>query len=107
MPNRNMLRWQIAIGEYRVNKTILHKDGKSNKNLNGLRISPLPNDTENPAYLPEEVSPKIPIEGISDTDQKTTFFDEVRNSYTQDNNARIPCQLHTKSSEDNSSIEIF
>ncbi|MBW0560043.1 hypothetical protein O181_099758 [Austropuccinia psidii MF-1] len=31
-PNRYMLRWQIAIQEYRGNMTIVHKAGKINKN---------------------------------------------------------------------------
>ncbi|MBW0560732.1 hypothetical protein O181_100447 [Austropuccinia psidii MF-1] len=35
-PNRNMLRWQIAIKEYRGNMTIVHKDGNIHKNEDGL-----------------------------------------------------------------------
>ncbi|MBW0521222.1 hypothetical protein O181_060937 [Austropuccinia psidii MF-1] len=35
-PNRHMLRWQIAIQEYRGNMTIVHKDGNVNKNSVGL-----------------------------------------------------------------------
>ncbi|MBW0537038.1 hypothetical protein O181_076753 [Austropuccinia psidii MF-1] len=31
-PNRNMLRWQIAIQEYRSNMTIAHKDWNIHKN---------------------------------------------------------------------------
>ncbi|MBW0548322.1 hypothetical protein O181_088037 [Austropuccinia psidii MF-1] len=38
MPNRNMLRWQIAIQEYRGNMTISHKDGNIHKNAAGLSI---------------------------------------------------------------------
>ncbi|MBW0543408.1 hypothetical protein O181_083123 [Austropuccinia psidii MF-1] len=34
-PNRHMLRWQIAIQEYRGNMTIVHKDGSINKNADG------------------------------------------------------------------------
>ncbi|MBW0542094.1 hypothetical protein O181_081809 [Austropuccinia psidii MF-1] len=83
-PNRHMLRWQIAIQEYRGNMTIVHKDGNINKNEDGLSRWPLPNNIDNPDYLPEEASPQIPIEGISVTDLNTTFFEEVRNSYTQD-----------------------
>ncbi|MBW0528387.1 hypothetical protein O181_068102 [Austropuccinia psidii MF-1] len=52
----------------------------------------------------KEVSSQIPIEGISVTDLNTTFFDEVRNSYTQDNNCSILCQLLTKDYKDNSLI---
>ncbi|MBW0477336.1 hypothetical protein O181_017051 [Austropuccinia psidii MF-1] len=34
--NRHMLRWQIAIQEYRGNMTIIYKEGKSQTNSNGL-----------------------------------------------------------------------
>ncbi|MBW0486932.1 hypothetical protein O181_026647 [Austropuccinia psidii MF-1] len=87
-----MLRWQIAIQEYR------------GKNADGVRIWPLPNDIDNPAYVPEEASPQIPIQGISVTDLITTFFEKVRNSYGQDNNCSILCQLLNKDCKDNSLI---
>ncbi|MBW0586625.1 hypothetical protein O181_126340 [Austropuccinia psidii MF-1] len=99
-----MLRWQIAIQEYRGNMTIAHKDVNIHKNADVLRRLPLPNNVDNPAYVPEESSPQIPIEGISFTDLNTTFFDEVRNSYTQDKNCSILCQLITKDCKDNSLI---
>jgi hypothetical protein len=35
-PNRHMLRWQIAIQEYRGNMTIIHKAGTLHKNADGL-----------------------------------------------------------------------
>ncbi|MBW0563357.1 hypothetical protein O181_103072 [Austropuccinia psidii MF-1] len=35
-PNRHMLRWQIAIQEYRGNITIVHKDGIIHKNSEEL-----------------------------------------------------------------------
>ncbi|MBW0485670.1 hypothetical protein O181_025385 [Austropuccinia psidii MF-1] len=81
-PNRHMLRWQIAIQEYRGNMTIVHKDRNIHKKEDGMRRCPLPNDIYNPAYVPEEASPQIPIERITLTDLNTTFFEEVRNSYT-------------------------
>ncbi|MBW0498367.1 hypothetical protein O181_038082 [Austropuccinia psidii MF-1] len=87
--NRHMLRWQIAIQEYRGNMTIAHKDWNIHKNADGLIRWPLQNNIDNPAYVPQEVSPKISIEKISVTDLNTTFFEEVRNSYTQDMNCRI------------------
>ncbi|MBW0583143.1 hypothetical protein O181_122858 [Austropuccinia psidii MF-1] len=52
-PNRHMLRWQIAIQEYRGNMTIVHKDGDIHKNADGLSIWPLPNNIDNPADVPE------------------------------------------------------
>ncbi|MBW0465622.1 hypothetical protein O181_005337 [Austropuccinia psidii MF-1] len=56
----------------------LHKDGNIHKNADGLGRWLLPNDVDNPAYVPEEASPPIPIEGTSVTDLNTTFFQEVR-----------------------------
>ncbi|MBW0503335.1 hypothetical protein O181_043050 [Austropuccinia psidii MF-1] len=67
--------------------TIVHKDGNIHKNVDGLTRWPLPNEIENPAYVPEEASPPIPIEGISVTYVNTTFFEELKNSYTQDMNS--------------------
>ncbi|MBW0511486.1 hypothetical protein O181_051201 [Austropuccinia psidii MF-1] len=103
-PNRHMLRWQIAIQEYRGNMTIVYKDGNINKDSDGLSRFPLPKSIDNPAYVPEEASPQIPIEGIIVTYLNTTFFEEVRNSYTQDQNCSILCQLLTKDCKDNSLI---
>ncbi|MBW0543108.1 hypothetical protein O181_082823 [Austropuccinia psidii MF-1] len=51
-PNRHMWRWQIAIQEYRANTP------------------------GNPAYVPLEAEPPIPIEGINITDIGTEFFEE-------------------------------
>ncbi|MBW0581979.1 hypothetical protein O181_121694 [Austropuccinia psidii MF-1] len=48
-PNRHMLRWQIAIQEYRGNMTIVHKDGNIHKNADGLSRRPLPNNIDNHA----------------------------------------------------------
>ncbi|MBW0589269.1 hypothetical protein O181_128984 [Austropuccinia psidii MF-1] len=84
--------------------TIVHKDGNINKNADEISRWPLPNDIDNPAYVPEEASPQIPIGGISVTDLDTTFFEQVRNSYTKDNNCSILCQLLSKECEDNSLI---
>ncbi|MBW0562073.1 hypothetical protein O181_101788 [Austropuccinia psidii MF-1] len=105
-PNRHMLRWQIAIREYRGNMTIFHKDGNIHKNSDGLSRWPLPNNIDNPAYVPEESSPQIPIEGISVTDLNTTFFEEVRNRHTQDKKCSILFQLLTKDFVDRSLINL-
>ncbi|MBW0594147.1 hypothetical protein O181_133862 [Austropuccinia psidii MF-1] len=90
-PNRHMLRWQIAIQEYRGKMTFVHKDWNINKNPDGQSRWPLPNNIDNPAHVPEEDSPQSPIEGIRITYLNTTFFEEVRNSYTQDKNCSILC----------------
>ncbi|MBW0518519.1 hypothetical protein O181_058234 [Austropuccinia psidii MF-1] len=96
-----MLRWQIAIQEYRGNMTIAHKDGNIHKNSDGLSRYPLPNNIDNPSYVPEEASQQIPIKGISVTDLNTAFFQEVRNSYTQEKNCIILFQLLTKDCKEN------
>ncbi|MBW0528115.1 hypothetical protein O181_067830 [Austropuccinia psidii MF-1] len=63
--NRHMLRWQIAIQEYRVNMTMAHKSGNIHKNLDGLSRWAMPNKPENPAWVPQD---KHHIEGICVTD---------------------------------------
>ncbi|MBW0571609.1 hypothetical protein O181_111324 [Austropuccinia psidii MF-1] len=99
-----MLRWQIAIQEYRGNMTIVHKDGNIHKIADGLSRWPLTDSIDNPADVPEEAFPHILIEGISITDLNTTFFEEGRNSYTKDTNCSILCQLLTKNCKDSSLI---
>ncbi|MBW0593567.1 hypothetical protein O181_133282 [Austropuccinia psidii MF-1] len=99
-----MLRYQIAIQEYRGNMSILHNYGNINKNADGLSRWPLPNDIENTTYVPEEASPQIPIEVISVPHWNSTFFEELRNSYTQDTNFSILFQLLNKESKENSLI---
>ncbi|MBW0471248.1 hypothetical protein O181_010963 [Austropuccinia psidii MF-1] len=84
--------------------TIVHKDRNIHKNGDGIRKWPLPSEIDNPAYVPEEDFPQIPIEGISVADLNTTFFEEVMNSYTQDKNCNIIFQFLTKDSKDNSVI---
>ncbi|MBW0579743.1 hypothetical protein O181_119458 [Austropuccinia psidii MF-1] len=50
----HMLRWQIAIQEYRGNMTIVHKAGNIHMNSDGLRRWELANTPDNPAYVPLE-----------------------------------------------------
>ncbi|MBW0572213.1 hypothetical protein O181_111928 [Austropuccinia psidii MF-1] len=73
-PHRHMLRWQIAIQEYRGNMTIVHKAGNIHKNADGLSILELANTPDNPAYVPLEEELQILIEGINITDIGTEFF---------------------------------
>ncbi|MBW0517374.1 hypothetical protein O181_057089 [Austropuccinia psidii MF-1] len=84
--------------------TIVHKDGNIHKNTDELGRWPLPNNIDNPANVPEEASQQINIEGISVTDLNTTFFEEVRNSYTKDKNCSMLFQLLIKECKDNSLI---
>ncbi|MBW0525923.1 hypothetical protein O181_065638 [Austropuccinia psidii MF-1] len=58
--NRDMLRWQIAIHEYRGIMNIIYKEGKTHTNAEGLSRWPLDNFKRNQDYDPE-VSAKIPI----------------------------------------------
>ncbi|MBW0553035.1 hypothetical protein O181_092750 [Austropuccinia psidii MF-1] len=88
-PNRCMLRWQIAIKEYRGNMTIFHKSGNIHKNSDGLSRWALANTPENPAWVPQE---EHHIEGICVTDINTEFFNQVKESYKMDKNCHILCQ---------------
>ncbi|MBW0491898.1 hypothetical protein O181_031613 [Austropuccinia psidii MF-1] len=73
--NRHMLRWQIAIQEYRGNMTIIYKEGKSHTNADGLSRWPLDNVKSNPAYDPE-VAAKIPIHFMEIYREKNFRFSE-------------------------------
>ncbi|MBW0508797.1 hypothetical protein O181_048512 [Austropuccinia psidii MF-1] len=103
-PNRHTLRWQIAIQKYRGNMTIIHKEGKIHKNADGLSRWALANTPDNPAYVPLEAEPQIPIEGINITDIRTEFFGVVRESYKQDKNCHILTSLLDKNCKDQSLV---
>ncbi|MBW0564046.1 hypothetical protein O181_103761 [Austropuccinia psidii MF-1] len=60
-PNRHMLRWQIAIQEYRENMNIVHKSCNIHKNADVLSRLALASTPENPAWVPQEENH---IEGI-------------------------------------------
>ncbi|MBW0544601.1 hypothetical protein O181_084316 [Austropuccinia psidii MF-1] len=51
-PNRHMVKWQIAIQEYKGNMTMVHKDGNINENSDGLSRWPLPDDIDHPSHVP-------------------------------------------------------
>ncbi|MBW0546793.1 hypothetical protein O181_086508 [Austropuccinia psidii MF-1] len=103
-PNRHMLRCQIAIQEYRGNMTIIHKAGNIHKNADGLSRWELANTPDNPAYVPLEEEPQIPMEGINITDIGTEFFEEVGESYKQDRNFHILTYLLDKDLKDTSIV---
>ncbi|MBW0545145.1 hypothetical protein O181_084860 [Austropuccinia psidii MF-1] len=73
--NRHMLRWQIAIQEYRGNMTIIYKEGKIHTNADGLSRWPLDNFKSNTAYDPE-VAAKIPIHYMEIDRRKNFIFSE-------------------------------
>ncbi|MBW0468271.1 hypothetical protein O181_007986 [Austropuccinia psidii MF-1] len=106
-PNRHMLRWQIAIQEFRGNMTIAHKAGNINKNADGLRRWALANSPDNPFDVPLEAEPQIPIEGINITDIGTELFKEVRESYKQDKNCHIFTSFLDKDCKDKSLLNLL
>ncbi|MBW0512686.1 hypothetical protein O181_052401 [Austropuccinia psidii MF-1] len=99
-PNRRILRWKIAIQEYRVKMTIVHNSGNIHKNYDGLSRWALANTPDNPAHVPLAAEPQIPIEGINITDIGTEFFQEGRESYEKDNNCHILTSLLDKDCKD-------
>ncbi|MBW0497410.1 hypothetical protein O181_037125 [Austropuccinia psidii MF-1] len=84
-----MLRWKIAIQEYRGNMTIVHTAGNIHKNAHGLSMWELSNTPDNPAYVPLKENPQTAIEGINIADIWTEFFEEVRESHKQYKNCHI------------------
>ncbi|MBW0467001.1 hypothetical protein O181_006716 [Austropuccinia psidii MF-1] len=70
-----MLRWQRAIQEYRGNMNIVHKAGKIHRNADELSRWALVNTPDNPAYVPLEDEPQIPIEQINTIDIGTEFLE--------------------------------
>ncbi|MBW0510866.1 hypothetical protein O181_050581 [Austropuccinia psidii MF-1] len=95
-PNRQILRWKIAIQKYRGNITIVHKAGNMNKNYDGFSRWALPNTPDNPSYVPENAETQILIEGINITDVGTELFVEVRERYKQDKSFHIMDSLLDK-----------
>lgn len=82
-PNRHMLRWQLAIQEYRGRMSIIHREGKAHANAEGLSRAALPNDSSNPAAdLDPEELPQI--HAIAMIDLKDEFFETIRDGYRED-----------------------
>ncbi|MBW0461538.1 hypothetical protein O181_001253 [Austropuccinia psidii MF-1] len=102
--NGNMLRCKIAIQEYTGDMPTLQKYGNIHQNAYGLGRWKLPNDIKNPAYVPEEASSQISIQGIIVTDIKSTLFGELRSSYTQEKNLNILSKFLAKDLKHNSLI---
>ncbi|MBW0490570.1 hypothetical protein O181_030285 [Austropuccinia psidii MF-1] len=73
--NKHMLRWKIAIQEYRGNITIIYKEGKSHTNADSLSRWKLDNVKRNPAYDPE-VEAKIPTHFMEIYRRKNFRFSE-------------------------------
>ncbi|MBW0547169.1 hypothetical protein O181_086884 [Austropuccinia psidii MF-1] len=96
-PDRHMLRWQIAIQEYRVNMNIAHKSGNIHKNADGLSRWALANTPENPAWVTQD---EYHIEGMRVTDIGTDFFNQVKESYKIDKHFHISSQFLMKDCKD-------
>ncbi|MBW0590891.1 hypothetical protein O181_130606 [Austropuccinia psidii MF-1] len=92
-----MLRWQIAIQEYRGNITIVHKSGNIHINADVVSRWALANTLKNPSWVPKE---EHHIEGICVTDIRTEFFNQVKESKKMDKNCHILCQLLMKDFQD-------
>jgi hypothetical protein len=106
-PNRHMLRWQIAIQEWRNSMTISHRAGNIHKNADGLSRWSLENNDLNPAW-DGEIAAKIMslfpmvntednygfddnddilcVNGLHITEMEEEFWDEVRKSYNSNKN---------------------
>ncbi|MBW0510642.1 hypothetical protein O181_050357, partial [Austropuccinia psidii MF-1] len=95
-----MLRWQIAIQDYRGNMKIVHKYENIHNNSGGLSRWESPNTPDNPAYVPTSAEPQILIEGINITNLGTEFFEEVREIYKKDKNCHILTALLDKDCKD-------
>ncbi|MBW0541682.1 hypothetical protein O181_081397 [Austropuccinia psidii MF-1] len=105
-PNRHMLRWKIAIQEYRRNMTTVHKEGNIHKKADEFSRWALANTPDNPAYVPLEAETQIPIDRINVTDIWTEFFEEIRESYKQEKNCHILTSLLDKDCKDTSCVSI-
>ncbi|MBW0557683.1 hypothetical protein O181_097398 [Austropuccinia psidii MF-1] len=103
-PNRHMLRWQIAIQEYRRNMTIVHKAGNIHKTTDGLSRWELGNNLDIPAYVPLEAEPQLPIERIKITYIGTELFEEVRKYYKKNKKWHILTSLLDKDCKDTSLV---
>ncbi|MBW0461860.1 hypothetical protein O181_001575 [Austropuccinia psidii MF-1] len=90
-PTIHILRWKIAIQEYRGDMSIFHK------NAAGLSRWALANGPENPARVPQE---EHHIEGIGVTDIGTEFFNKVKESYKMEKHFHILCQILMKYCKD-------
>ncbi|MBW0549871.1 hypothetical protein O181_089586 [Austropuccinia psidii MF-1] len=99
-----MLRWQIAIKEFRGNMTIVHKAGNIQRNADGLSRWALANTPDNPDYVPLEAEPQMPIEGINISDIGTEFFEGVRESYKQEKHCHILTSFLDKYCKDKSLV---
>ncbi|MBW0531102.1 hypothetical protein O181_070817 [Austropuccinia psidii MF-1] len=91
--NIHMIRWNIAIQEYRGNMTIFHKSGNIHKTSDGLIRWALANTPENSSWVPQE---EHHLGGICVTDIGTEFFTKIEESYEMEKSCHILCQILIK-----------
>ncbi|MBW0478089.1 hypothetical protein O181_017804 [Austropuccinia psidii MF-1] len=96
-PNRQILRWQISIQEYRENGTIVHKFGNIDNNSDSFSRWALEIIPENPSWVPQEENH---IEKICVTDIGTEFLIKDDKSYKMDMNFYNLFQLWMKDFQD-------
>ncbi|MBW0540039.1 hypothetical protein O181_079754 [Austropuccinia psidii MF-1] len=94
-----MLRWKIAIQEYRKKMNIVDKSGNIHKISDVLGRWALANTPEKSAWVPQE---EHHIEGICVTDIGTEYFKQVKESYKLDKSCHILFQLLMKDCKDTS-----
>ncbi|MBW0513097.1 hypothetical protein O181_052812 [Austropuccinia psidii MF-1] len=88
-----MLRWKIAIQEYRGNTIIVHKSGNIHKYSDALSRWALEDKPQSPAWVPQQEN----HEGeINVTEIGTEPFNQVKESYKMDKNCHILCQILMK-----------
>jgi hypothetical protein len=85
--SRHMMRWQIAIQEWRGSMTIVHRVGFVHQNADGLSRWALPNDANNPAADLSDTIHKVPVVGILVSSLLLEFWEGVGKSYSTDSNA--------------------
>ncbi|MBW0554358.1 hypothetical protein O181_094073 [Austropuccinia psidii MF-1] len=102
-----MLRWKIAIQRYRLNIKIVHKERNLHKNADEIRRWELSNTPYNPAYVPLEAEPQIPMQGINITDIGTELFKEIRESYKKVRNFNILTSLLDKELKDTALVNLL
>lgn len=75
-----MLRWIMAIQEYRGRMTISHRPGDKHQNADCLSRFPMPNDENNPAGVSEDWAP-TEIFGLHVVDLESEFYSAVAEGY--------------------------
>ncbi|MBW0479072.1 hypothetical protein O181_018787 [Austropuccinia psidii MF-1] len=102
-----MLSWKIAIKEFRGNMNIIHKSGNIHKNVYVTCRWAIANTPDNPAYVPLEEEPQIPIEGINIADIGTEFLEERRESYKQEKNCHLLRSFLDKDLKDTDPVSLL